>query len=113
MRIIRSTEARLFNGGPSFQSHEYDTHEPDLNVAKVMITGRVPATGTMRNTKVKEIVYVEAGTGTITIGGKTHEIGAGDVIFYEPFEEVAWEGELTLIIACTPAWSLEQHEMLP
>ena len=113
MEIIKKSDSRLFEGGPSFTSHEYDTHEPDLNIARIEISGRVPETGKMRNTKVKEIVYVESGSGTIAINGTTHEIAAGDVIFYEPFEEVAWEGKLVLIIACTPSWSLEQHEMIP
>lgn len=113
MEIIRKEDARPFVGGPSFISHEYATHEPGLNIARIKIKGRVPEAGVMRNTKVKEIVYIEQGKGTITIEGHTHELQTGDVLFYEPFEKVAWEGEFVLIIACTPAWTLEQHEMLP
>jgi mannose-6-phosphate isomerase-like protein (cupin superfamily) len=112
MEIIRASSSRRFDGGPTFVSHEYDTHDPDINLARVEIRGRVPDKGTMRNTKVKEIVYVEEGKGTITINGERHEIEKGAVILFAPNEEVVWEGEFVLITACTPSWTLEQHEKL-
>lgn len=67
----------------------------------------------MRNTVVKEIVYVSSGDGKVTIEGATQEVGKGDVIFYEKGERVYWEGTLSLIIACSPGWTPSQHEFLP
>src|SRR3989344_1777606 len=113
MEIIRSTDAHRSENGPAYTAHEYRTQDPDLNIARVEINGRVPAEGRMRNTKVKEIVYVESGKGPVPLQEPPQDIAEGDVIFYDRNEEVFWEGELVLIIACTPAWSLEQHEMLP
>jgi mannose-6-phosphate isomerase-like protein (cupin superfamily) len=111
MRIVKGSEAKKFEDG-AFVAHEYETHDADINLAKIEINGRFPATGTMRNTKVKEIIYVEAGKGSVTINGAQSEIEKGDVIFYDKNEEVFWEGELVLITVCTPAWTKEQHEML-
>ena len=109
MQIVRKKESRPFIGGDNFKSIEYDTKDKELNIAHVSINGRVPEKGVMRNTKVKEIVYVASGKGSVTINNKKEEISEGDVIFYEKNERVFWEGKLDLIIACTPAWSLEQH----
>src|SRR5262245_60402384 len=111
MEIIRARDAKRFEDG-ALVAHEYETHDPDLNVARIEIRGRVPEKGVMRNTKVKEIIYVEEGKGTVTINGEVREIGKGDVILYVQNEEVAWEGELVLITACAPAWAPAQHEKL-
>lgn len=92
-------------------AREYGTTDPDLNIARVEIHGRFPATGSMRNTKVKEIVYVERGQGNVEIDGVVTAIHKGDVILYQPNELVAWDGDLTLVIACSPSWTPDQHEM--
>ena len=63
----------------------------------------------MWNTKVEEIVYVESGEGSVSIDGVIQNIKQGDVILYKQNERVFWEGELILITACTPAWTVEQH----
>lgn len=112
MEIIRKEKSHRFENGTDFVAHEYDTKCPELNIARIELYGRFPATGTMRNTKVKEVVYVESGQGTVTINGISNTIGQGDVILYLENEEVFWEGQLVLITACTPAWTTTQHEML-
>jgi len=113
MKIVQKNDANLFKDGEVFSSYEYDTKDKNINIARIIIHGRVPETGTMRNKKVKEVLYVESGEGTVTSNGVSKEISQGDVIFYDKNEEVAWEGNLVLITACSPAWSLDQHEKLP
>ena len=112
MEIIRKEESRRFEHGTACTVHEYATKEPSLNIARIELHGRFPATGTMRNTKVKEIVYVEQGEGTVTINNVAYPIQKGDVILYVENEEVFWDGKLILITACTPAWTPNQHEMI-
>ena len=112
MEIIRREESRRFEHGTACTAHEYATKETSLNIARIEVRGRFPSIGTMRNTKVKEIVYVEQGEGTVTINNVITSIQQGDVILYVENEEVFWEGELILIIACTPAWTPAQHEMI-
>ncbi len=113
MKIIRSQEAERFTDGSVFTAHEYHTGDLDLNTARIEINGRYPVTGSMRNTKVKELVYVESGSGSVNITGVQESIGKGDVVFFESGENVFWEGNFVLITTCTPAWAKEQHEFLP
>ena len=112
MEITHREESRRFEHGTACTAYEYASKEPSLNIARVELHGRFPATGMMRNTKVKEIVYVEQGQGTVTINNVANSIQQGDVILYVENEEVFWEGKLILIIACTPAWTPAQHEMM-
>lgn len=113
MQIVHAKDAKRIEQGTVFVAHEYATSAADINTARIELRSRYPETGTMRNTQVKEIAYVEAGVGTVTINGVPNNIAKGDVILYEKGEEVFWEGELTLIISCTPAWSADQFEFLP
>lgn len=112
MEIIRQEQAEKFNDGSTFVAHEYHTSDKDINTARIEIRGRYPATGSMRNTLVKEIVYIESGFGEVTINGETHKVKEGDVVFFDANETVVWEGSFILITTCTPAWSKNQHEFL-
>lgn len=112
MKVVRKDEAERHADGEVFVAYEYHTQDPDINTARIEIKGRYPRTGSMRNTKVKELVYVESGTGTVSINGVQESLEAGDVVFFESGESVVWEGDFVLITTCTPAWSKDQHEFL-
>lgn len=112
MEVIRAKDAHRIENGDTCVAHEYGIKDLELNIARIEIRGRFPKEGMMRNTLAKEIVYVEEGEGSVSINNVAQEIGKGDVILYEKGEEVFWEGTLTLITACTPAWTPDQHEIL-
>ena len=112
MKIIHSNQADRFEDGLVFVAHEYDTESSDLNTARIEIDGRYPLVGAMRNTKVKEIVYIESGTGEVSIDGVLEKVKQGDVVYFEAGEKIYWNGKFTLITTCTPAWTKEQHEFL-
>ncbi len=103
-------EAHKYENGPTCVAFEYETGNPDINIARVEISGRYPETGYAANTAVTELVYVESGTGMVTVEDKHTTLNKGDVVLIEKGEQVYWEGTLTLIIACTPAWYPEQYE---
>lgn len=45
--------------------------------------------------------------------GKEYSISAGDVVLIEPGEKFYWEGkDLNLFISCTPAFTIEQHQIV-
>lgn len=113
MKIVHANEAEKFEDGNIFVAHEYDTKDSELNTARIEIKGRYPAKGSMRNTKVKEIVYIESGTGEVSINGIRQTVSQGDVVFFENGEQIFWNGIFVLITTCTPAWSKNQHEFLP
>lgn len=113
MRIVRSVDAKRFENGPVCTAHEYETGDTDINIARVEISGRYPAEGSAVNTEVKELVYVESGNGEVSINGIVHTIQKGDVISVEKDEKVFWDGVMTLIIACAPAWTPGQYATGP
>ncbi len=113
MEIIQKESAERFEDGTVFTAFEYHTSDKDINTARIKIQGRYPAAGSMRNTRVKEIVYIEVGSGIVTINGTGQQVKEGDVVFFGANETVVWDGNFTLITICTPAWSKDQHEFLP
>jgi mannose-6-phosphate isomerase-like protein (cupin superfamily) len=109
MKIVRAGEARRFENAASCTAFEYDTGDAAINVARIEISGRYPAEGSAMNADVTELVYVERGEGTVSVEGTEHALRAGDVISIQKGERAHWDGSLTLVIACTPAWTPEQY----
>lgn len=88
---------------------EYPCTDNNLDFAVVTISGRYPEAKQAMNTKCKEIVYVQAGTGRVTVNHVEYVLNAGDIVLIEAGEPFYWEGNMTLHAACTPAFSIEQH----
>ena len=83
-----------------------------LNMALAEINGRYPETGYAVNRKVSEMVYIQSGNGTITVNHKTTNFKEGDVVLIEPNELFFWDGDFSAVIACSPAFTIEQHELI-
>ena len=92
---------------------EHPIDDEIIDFAVVKVTGRYPDARYATNKKCKEIVYVHDGTGKVSVDGKEYSISAGDVVLIEPGEKFYWEGkDLNLFISCTPAFTLEQHQIV-
>ncbi|HFL2713449.1 TPA: cupin domain-containing protein [Legionella pneumophila] len=91
---------------------EYPHIDNDLDFAIVKISGRYPETKQAMNKKCKEIVYVQSGTGRVTVNHVEYALNPGDIVLIEAGEPFFWEGNMTLHIVCTPAFNLEQHVMV-
>jgi mannose-6-phosphate isomerase-like protein (cupin superfamily) len=91
---------------------EYPSMDDHLNFAIVKISGKYPSTGAATNLECKEIVFVHEGEGSVVVNGSSQPLAAGDVILIEPGERFVWEGEMSLFIACHPAFTSEQHVMV-
>lgn len=89
MRIVPSAEAKRFENAATCAAFEYDTGDTGINVAHIEISGRYPLAGSAANTAVTELVYVESGSGTVTVDGVEHAIACGDVLSLEQYEHVA------------------------
>ncbi|HEY0948227.1 MAG TPA: cupin domain-containing protein [Candidatus Paceibacterota bacterium] len=109
MKIIRKNEAGRFENAGTCTAFEYETGGSDINVARIEIRGRYPVEGNAINKAVRELVYVTEGSGVVSVNGIESKLSQGDVVTIEKGEAVFWEGELTLVIACTPAWTPEQY----
>ncbi len=108
MKHISSENANIFENGLFFIANEYETNDKDINIAKSQINGRYPEEGRIANTICKEIVYVANGKGSVFIEDKEIKLNKDDVVLIEPNEKYYWEGSLTLIPACYPAWTPKQ-----
>jgi len=113
MKYISKDQTTRHESSPACTAFEYDTGSKDINIARIEINGRYPESGCAVNTLVTEIVYVESGSGVVIVGDENIELATGDVIQIDRGEQVYWEGTLTLIIACTPAWYPEQYQVGP
>lgn len=65
--------------------------------------------------ETEEVYYILAGAGRMTVGDETREVTAGDAIFIprgltHTLENTGQE-ELTLLLVCGPAYSIEDHLM--
>lgn len=88
---------------------EYPIEDKEINFAIAKVTSRYPETGLASNTVCKEIVYVQDGNGKIVVNNIEYTLQTGDVILISPNEKFYWDGNMTLHIACTPAFTPGQH----
>ncbi len=91
---------------------EHPLGDDMINFALAKVSGRYPTKGYALNHQSKELVHVHEGSGKVVVDGKEYFIQAGDVVLIEAGEKFYWDGILTLSIACTPAWTEEQNEMV-
>lgn len=113
MKIAYAKDAKEFKNSDACTALEYPLHDPDINAAVVKINGRYPDAGLAVNTKVREMIYIIEGQGTLMLEGKSTILHKGDVVLIEPNEKYFWQGDLTMFVPCTPAWSPEQHHIHP
>jgi mannose-6-phosphate isomerase-like protein (cupin superfamily) len=91
---------------------EHPLEDEMINVAIAKVTGRYPATGNTLNQICKELAYIYEGTGKVVVNSKEQVVKAGDVVLIEPGEKFHWEGNMSIFISCTPAWTKDQNIMV-
>lgn len=91
---------------------EYPIDDALIDFAIVKVNGRYPDRACAINRTCKEIVYIQSGTGKVTVDGVEHTLNEGDVVLIEAGEKFFWEGNMDLHIACHPAFTIAQHEMV-
>lgn len=90
---------------------EYDG-DPDINLARITLSGRYPEHGWALNTESKMLCYVVEGSGSLYFDDSSFELDAGDVCIIETNEKYYWDADMTLLIASTPAWTKKQTRTL-
>lgn len=110
MKIIFRNQTKKIENSKHCTAIEYPLKDKDINGSIIKLTGRYPDKGRVVNLKCKELAYVINGFGKVVIEDKEVDIQEGDLVFIEPGEKYFWNGNLTLFIASTPAWCLEQHK---
>ena len=112
MKLVKKEKSLTVQVTDSCRATEYPGGDRDLWAAVIEIKGRYPDEGSTINEVCKELVFVSRGQGRITVGEETFNIGEGDMILIEPGELFFWEGEMTLVMPCAPAWYPEQHKTI-
>ncbi len=91
---------------------EHALGDPQLDCVIAEINGRYPAVGRVTNQKCKLLAQVQGGSGKLVVEGKEVSLNPGDQVLIEPNEKYFWDGQLTLFIACSPAWYPAQHVLV-
>lgn len=110
MQLAHKEEAKEFKNSDSCIAYEYPIKDPDINAAVIKLSGRYPDKGRTVNTECKELVYVIEGSGKLVVEGSEFDLRQGDALLIDKGERFYWEGNMTLFMPCTPAWSPEQHK---
>jgi len=107
--IIKKSEREKHSNSPVCIAYEYPFLDEDINIAFIEINGRYPDKGRVVNKICKEIIFVTKGKGKIEVDGKELLISEGDAVFVQPNQKYFFEGNLSIIAPCHPAWYPEQH----
>jgi mannose-6-phosphate isomerase-like protein (cupin superfamily) len=110
MKIIHENQTKKFKNSDVCVATEYPMGDKDINVAYVEVSGRYPATGQVTNEKCKEMAYIIEGSGKIVVEGEEIILNEKDLILLNPGERFYWEGNMKMLVPCTPAWYIEQHK---
>lgn len=104
--LIKSSERIKNENSLDCTVYEYPFEDEDINMAAVELTGRYPSSGYVFNESVKEMIFVVSGTGKIIIEESEYALHKGDMILILPKQKYFLEGDLELVIPCSP----EQHK---
>ncbi len=113
MKVIKYDNAIKGKNSEKCKTLEYSFNDKDIDLGIATISERYPDEGYGVNLISKELIYVIEGCGTLNFENKKIEFSEGDSILIEPNEKYYYDTEYCKIsMACTPAWSIEQHKLV-
>lgn len=110
MQKSTKDQITIHNNSDKCSVQEFPLADSAINFAIINITGRYPEVDRATNLKCKEMAYVQKGSGKVVVEGKEYTLNTGDLILIDAGEKFYWEGNLELHIACTPAFTPDQHQ---
>lgn len=103
-------QGQPFTNSPTCSGISFTTDAP-LDMARIVITGRYPTEGWVRNRESHETVYVLAGEGELLFEeGAQYSLKSGDVVHVPPERWFRWSGDMTILMACSPVFKVSQYE---
>lgn len=113
MKVIKYEEADKISNSDVCNIQEYSFSDKDIDLGVATITGRYPESGYCKNNVCKELVHVLDGNGKIIFANEELVFKKGDSILIDKGEKYYWDTSYTVVaLACTPAFTSEQHELL-
>lgn len=113
MKIVKLNQTYQHKNAENCVATEYDFADKAIDFSTARIVGDYPNGRYCVNQEVKELVYVISGEGTILFKDlqKAVAIKQGDAVLIEKDEVYAWRDcNLTVSMACHPAWTPQQHK---
>lgn len=110
MRVVRQRETNPHQNNEFCTATAYLTGDKDISVALIELTGRYPSKGMVLNENCKELAYVIKGSGKLVVENEEVILEKGDLVSIYPGEKYFWDGHMTLLMPCAPAWHPEQHK---
>lgn len=106
-------EGRSFENSSNCKGISYVIPGINHDVSSIEITGRYPASGWAINHLVNETVCVTQGTGKLEMqNGDVISLVTGSVVYVPPKTLFAWDGNMTIIMICAPAFTSNQYEII-
>jgi len=103
--------SQQFTNSDTCQGESFTVSGAPLDMTLITIAGRYPA-GWARNKVCHEMVRVQSGKGTLLFrDGEVIELSTGDAVYVPAGNWFAWDGDMTIVMACSPAFSKEQYEI--
>ena len=109
MKLVKKSEAKEFKNSNFCVAYEYQVGDKAINAAVIKLSGRYPDTGRVVNNVCKELVYVIVGNGDLNVYNKLIKLEQGDQALIEVGEKYYFDGKMTFITSCSPAWYPKQH----
>jgi mannose-6-phosphate isomerase-like protein (cupin superfamily) len=111
MKIVKLAKTEKFKNNDFCTGLEYPANDKDINISVIKLAGRYPEEGKAYNEICKECAYILKGSPKLHINDQIIELNKGDFVIIEPKEKYYWEGDFTMLVPCTPAWTPEQHRI--
>jgi mannose-6-phosphate isomerase-like protein (cupin superfamily) len=89
---------------------EYHSINESINACIATLQGRYPESGFAYNEESTELGFCMKGSGKLVTKSQTAEIQEGDVVIIPANERYYWEGNMTILLPCSPSWRAEQHK---
>ncbi|MDB5176936.1 MAG: Cupin domain protein [Candidatus Saccharibacteria bacterium] len=106
MKLVGET----FRNSNTCEGVTFASKRTNHDIATVTISGRYPEEGWSMNEASDEIVYVSDGKGKLICKDEgVQELEKGDGAFVEAGIWFAWEGDMTIVMSCSPAFNSEQY----
>lgn len=101
-----------FTNSDTCHGVSFASEDAPLDMAEITINGRYPEQGWARNHQSHEMVRVMNGQGKLWLkDDATIELTVGEVIHIRPNTWFAWEGDMTILMTCSPAFNPDQYEI--
>lgn len=88
---------------------EHSFGDAPMDLAIATLTGRYPDTGWALNQVSAELAYVLEGQGSFVTQSGVQTLNAGDALLIEVAEKYYWEGNMRILMSCSPPWTPKQH----